>query len=95
MPPEVCAATETALKKLERLGAILVDPADPPSIEEFWEDHSRDIIWKFEFKEGIEQYLAALSESNVRSLEDIIRKVSSCTPAPLIISLLTPFNLQV
>ena len=68
--PEGDAVAEAALRTLRELGAVLVDPADIPTVG--GPDPELDVLL-YEFKDGLNKYLAALPRSNVRTLADLIR----------------------
>jgi amidase len=60
-----------ALEAMKAAGAILVDPADLPSHGKFGE--AEDTVLVYEFKAGIEAYLAALGPlAPARTLKDLI-----------------------
>jgi amidase len=62
---------EEALAALQAGGAILVDPADDPPLGRFG-DSEREVL-QYEFKAGLNAYLAALGpKAPVRTLQDII-----------------------
>lgn len=66
------ALFEEALKTLNALGAVIVDPADIPHIDDYGRDEST--VLHYEFKQGINDYLAALGPAaKMKSLEDLIR----------------------
>ncbi len=63
---------EAALNDMKRLGATLVDPADDPPLGKFGDAES--IVLSYEFKEGINAYLASLGpNAPMRTLEDLIQ----------------------
>ncbi len=69
--PPTDRVMETALADLKRLGAIVVDPANIPTIGQF--DDSELEVLLFEFKADLNKYLAALGPSApVHSLQDVI-----------------------
>ena len=69
--PKVDALMEDALLALKDGGAELVDPADPPSFGDF-EGSTLEVLL-YEFKAGLNAYLAALGPAApVKSLEEII-----------------------
>ena len=55
---------------LKRAGAEIVDPADLPSHGK-WDGQEGEVL-RFEFKEGLNAYLAKLPADRPRSLEDLI-----------------------
>jgi amidase len=62
--------TETAIKKMRRLGAEIVDPANIPTAKRMG-DGELDVLL-YEFKADLNRYLAGLAKSKVRSLKDVI-----------------------
>lgn len=63
---------EEALRALRELGAVIVDPANIPHIDDYGRDES--IVLHYEFKVGINAYLASLGPSaRMKSLTDLIR----------------------
>lgn len=61
-----------ALDVLKGLGAVIVDPADIPHIDDYGADEGT--VLHYEFKAGINAYLAALGpNARMKSLEDLIR----------------------
>lgn len=63
---------ERCLDALKELGAEIIDPADLPNHETF-KDTELEVLL-FEFKHGLNAYLASLGPSaKVRSLDDVIR----------------------
>ncbi len=66
------AVFEEALRALTSLGAVIIDPADIPHIDDYGRDEGT--VLHYEFKAGINVYLAALGpDSRMKSLEDLIR----------------------
>jgi amidase len=62
---------EAALAVMERLGAVLVDPADIPHVDEYGD--SEYTVLLYEFKDGLNRYLEGLGPgAPVRSLRDVI-----------------------
>jgi len=69
--PATDRVMEAAIADLKRLGAIIIDPADVPTIGQF--DDSELEVLLYEFKADLNKYLAALGPSApVHSLKDII-----------------------
>jgi amidase len=62
---------EAALAEMKRLGAILVDPADIETVEEFGGSSELDVLL-YELKADLNSYLAALPNPRVRTLADVI-----------------------
>jgi amidase len=70
--PAADAKVEQALVELQKLGAVIVDPADVGTLGQF--DDSEFEVLLYEFKAGLNAYLAALpAASRYRTLEDLIR----------------------
>ncbi|MDE3154622.1 MAG: amidase [Acidobacteriota bacterium] len=62
---------EAALEDLKRLGAVLVDPADLPTLDDLREPEN--LILSYEFKHDLNAYLAALGPSApVHTLAEVI-----------------------
>lgn len=61
---------ERALEDLRRAGAELVDPADIPSLGDYDEDELEVLL--YEFKAGLNQYLATRTGVPIRTLADAI-----------------------
>ncbi|HWI81976.1 amidase [Ramlibacter sp.] len=68
--PHTDALFEQALADLRRLGAELVDPADFGSLGEYDDDELEVLL--YEFKAGLNSYLARRGGVAVRSLDDVI-----------------------
>lgn len=63
---------EEALVALKELGAVIVDPANIPHIDDYGRDEST--VLHYEFKAGINAYLATLGpDAPMKTLEDLIR----------------------
>lgn len=72
--PKGDAVANEAFNLLRDLGAELVDPAELPSAEELRNSRAEFEVMLYEFKAGINEYLAAVSSDvPVHSLEDVIR----------------------
>jgi amidase len=70
--PAADGLVEQALVELQKLGAVIVDPADVATVGEF--DDSEFEVLLYEFKAGLTAHLAALPASlRYRTLEDLIR----------------------
>ena len=66
---------EAAIADLKRLGAVIVDPADLPTIDQFrsFDESSEMEVLLYEFKADLNKYLAWLGPgAPVHSLQDII-----------------------
>jgi amidase len=61
---------EQAIADLRRLGAEIVDPADFGSVGEYDDDELEVLL--YEFKDGLDRYLAQRPGVRVRSLADVI-----------------------
>jgi amidase len=69
--PGVDRVMEAALEEMRRLGAELVDPVELPESEELQESEMRVLL--YEFKAGLNAYLAELGDSaSVKTLADVI-----------------------
>src|SRR4029077_5189666 len=67
---EVDAVCERALAVLREHGAVLVDPADIPNAEKL--DADEQTVLSYEFKDGINRYLATREGSGPRTLAELI-----------------------
>jgi amidase len=63
---------EQALADIEAAGATLVDPADPPTTNEFNNDISELVVLVFEFKRDLNAYLATRTGVPVSTMLDVI-----------------------
>ena len=70
---EAEAIYEQALATMADAGAILVDPADPPTTNEFNNDISEQIVLIFEFKRDLNAYLANRTGVPVSTMADVIQ----------------------
>jgi len=68
--PAMDRILENCLSEMKRHGATLVDPANLPSYGEYDDDELE--VFLYEFKTGLNAYLARRSSLAVRSLADII-----------------------
>jgi amidase len=68
--PQADALFEKALLDLKRLGAQLVDPADPPEPLSVGQEELELLLT--ELKDGLARYLAGRPEAGVRTLADVI-----------------------
>ncbi|MBI4513705.1 MAG: amidase [Gemmatimonadetes bacterium] len=71
--PEADRVAEEAIRALKEASAEIVDPADLPSSDELKDFTPELEVLLFEFKDGIEKYLAALPPGGPRTLADLIR----------------------
>src|SRR3954451_10866822 len=69
---ETDAIFEDALKAMRHTGAVLVDPADVPTIEALNADQAEIIVLIYEFKRDLNAYLASRRGAPLRSLADAI-----------------------
>jgi amidase len=70
---ETDAVFEQALQVMRDAGAVLIDPVDIPSFDEFNADQSEIIVLIFEFKRDLNAYLATRSGVPVATLADVIQ----------------------
>jgi len=70
--PETDAIFELAVQAMEDAGAVLVDPADVPTIEELNADPAEIIVLVYEFKRDLAAYLASRPGLPVANLADLI-----------------------
>ncbi len=69
--PLVDTTFETAIAALKAAGAIIVDPADVPTVGKY--DDAENEVLLYEFKDGINAYLQSRgSSTRMKSLEDLI-----------------------
>lgn len=66
----VDALMEQSLDAMKRQGATIVDPADLDSFGQF--GHTEKLVLLYELKAGLNAHLAGLTDSPVRTLEEII-----------------------
>lgn len=72
--PKGDAVANEAFDLLRSLGAEIIDPADLPSSEELRHSRAEFEVMLYEFKAGINEYLATVGpDLPVHSLEDLIR----------------------
>ncbi|MGH9363652.1 MAG: amidase family protein, partial [Thermoanaerobaculia bacterium] len=57
--------------EMKKLGATIVDPADIETVEQFAGSSELEVLL-YEFKAGLNAYLAALPNARVRTLADVI-----------------------
>lgn len=63
---------ETALKRMRKMGAKIIDPANIPTAKQMASSEDEMTVLLHEFKADLNKYLAGLASSRVRSLKDII-----------------------
>ena len=61
-----------AIKQMQDLGAIIVDPADIPTAQQMSSSQSELTVLLYEFKADLNKYLGELVSTPVRTLEEII-----------------------
>jgi amidase len=69
--PAADRLAEAALAEMKRLGAVVVDPADIETVEEFAGPSELDVLL-YELKADLNAYLAALPHARVKTLADVI-----------------------
>lgn len=69
--PAADRVAEAAISEMKKLGAVIVDPADIETVEEFAGPSELDVLL-YELKAGLNAYLAALPNARVRTLADVI-----------------------
>jgi amidase len=69
--PAADRIAEAALAEMKKQGAVIVDPADIETADEFASSGELDVLL-YEFKADLNAYLAGLANSPVRSLKDLI-----------------------
>jgi amidase len=69
--PAADRVAEAALAEMKRLGAVIVDPADIETVEEFAGPSELDVLL-YELKADLNAYLAALPNARVKTLADVI-----------------------
>lgn len=83
LPEEMIDAINAAIHKISSLGAMVQDPADLPSANEFLKSQAEEVVYRTSsvlkisqivtsFKVSIQSYLAELNSTPVRTLEDLI-----------------------
>jgi amidase len=63
---------EEALRALREAGAELVDPVAIDTIEEIQGSHAERTVLLYEFKDGLDRYLATRRDAGVATLADVI-----------------------
>src|SRR3989440_1888196 len=70
--PKADAIANTAIERMRELGAVIIDPADIPTAQQISSSKSELTALLFEFKAGLNSYLAGLVNTPVHTLADII-----------------------
>ena len=70
--PKTDEVINAAIERMRELGAIIVDPAEIPTAEQMSKSEAEMTLMLYEFKADLNDYLAELTESPVRTLADII-----------------------
>lgn len=70
--PVTDAIAEKAIQQLEALGAVIIDPADIPTAEQIASTATSLTVLLYEFKADLNAYLASLTDTQVRTLADVI-----------------------
>jgi amidase len=63
---------EAAIKRMRRLGAKIIDPADIPTARQMSTSEDELTVLLYEFKADLNQYLSGLASSRVRTMKDVI-----------------------
>ncbi|MGH8187310.1 MAG: amidase family protein, partial [Steroidobacteraceae bacterium] len=71
--PETDKIFEQAVQVMRDAGAVVIDPIEIPSFDEFNADQSEIIVLIFEFKRDLNAYLATRSGVPVATLADVIQ----------------------
>lgn len=66
------ALFEAAIAAMREAGAIIVDPADIPSIDEISKSDSQSTVLLYDFKHDLNAYLAERNDPEIRTLADLI-----------------------
>jgi amidase len=66
------AIVSTAIERMRKFGAEIIDPADIPTAEQISSNKSELTVLKYEFKADLHAYLAELSNTEAHTLADII-----------------------
>jgi amidase len=61
-----------AIESMRQLGAEIIDPADIPTAEQISSTEAELTVLLFEFKADLNKYLSELTNTRIRTLEDII-----------------------
>ncbi len=66
------AVAEAAIRRMRRLGAKMIDPANIPTAKKMSTSEDEFTVLLHEFKSDINRYLSGLATSEVRSLKEVI-----------------------
>jgi amidase len=66
------AIAEAAIKRMRRLGAKIIDPANIPTAKQMSTSEDELTVLLYEFKADLNRYLSGLASSRVRSMKDVI-----------------------
>ena len=66
------AIINAAIEKMKALGAEIIDPANIPTAKQMSSSEAELTVLLFEFKADLNQYLAELASSPVRTLEEVM-----------------------
>jgi amidase len=70
--PETDAVGEAAIEAMRDAGAVIVDPADIPTINDLNNDQAEIIVLIYEFKRDLNAYLASRTGVPVHTVADVI-----------------------
>ena len=71
--PKANMIADSAIAKMKELGAEIIDPANVPTAKQLQNSEAEMTVLLHEFKADLNQYLADLDSSPIRTLEEIIR----------------------
>ena len=66
------AIAEAAIKRMRRLGAKIIDPANIPTAKQMSTGEDEFTVLHYEFKADLNDYLSGLAKSRVRTLKEVI-----------------------
>jgi amidase len=66
------AIAEAAIKRMRRLGAKIIDPANIPTAKKMSTSEDELTVLLYEFKADLNRYLSGLASSRVRTMKDVI-----------------------
>ena len=70
--PKADTIANAAIECIRRLGAEIIDPADIPTAQQISSSKAELTVLLFEFKADLNKYLSELTNTQIRTLEDII-----------------------